>query len=552
MKGFNLLSHATRAKEILGVLAKHGYADLINQVDLPESVWQRLPHPGGDLTTPERLRRAAEELGPAFVKLGQFLSMRPDVLPQAVILELRKLQSNVQPLPYEVMKPVLVGALGGDPAEIFEEFNEVPLAAASLAQVYTATLREGNRQKVAIKVLKPDARRTIELDLDFAQWFAEQLHQRAATLKPFNLPAAVAEARQSMLAELDFRLEARNQLFFNHNNPDPAKVFAPAVHERYSSERVLVMDLVTGENVAHCSAPPEVRRDIAGRGAESLVRQVLIDGFFHADPHAGNVLVTPDLRLCFLDWGMVGHLTRRLRFGLAEFWTSAVEQDPERIVQIAASLAPPGVGTPDLRQMEKEVTIALREELNFSVGRQELGRAMIRLLNIFGRHGISLSDDYSMMAKAVLSIEEVGRELDPGFDLREHAKPVLRELFRGETGPRVVIRRLRELLKDTAEGLRSLPGELHRIVRRLERDDFTINFQHRGLEQMDQSLKSAANRVTLGVIIGSLIIGSSMIVTTGIEPHLLGYPALGIVGYLISALLGLYVIWGIIWRDGHR
>ena len=551
MNGFNFLSHAGRAKEILGALAKHGYADLINQVDLPEGVWQRLPHPGGELTTHERIRLIAEELGPAFVKLGQFLSMRPDVLPQPLILELRKLQSNVQPLPYAVMKPVLVASLGDDPANVFDAFNEEPLAAASLAQVYTAHLK-GQAHKVAIKVLKPDARRTIEIDLDFAQWFADQLHHRSETLKPFNLPAAVAEARKSMLAELDFRIEARNQQYFNLRNPHPDQVFAPVVHEKYSGEKVLVMDFITGQSVGKTSAPSEIRREIAGRGAESLVRQVLVDGFFHADPHAGNVIVTPDHRLCFLDWGMVGHLTRRLRFGLAEFWTAAVEQDAERIVQIATTLARPDTKPAEINAMEKEITIALREELNFAVGRQELGRAMIRLLNIFGRHGVSLSEDYTLMAKAVLSIEEIGRALDPDFDLRQHTKPILTELFRAETGPRAITRRLREMLRDTAEGLRDLPMELRRLVRRLEHDDFTINFQHRGLEHMDTSMKTAANRLTIGVIIGALIIGSSMIVTTGIHPLLFGYPALGIVGYLISALLGLYIVWGIIRKDGHR
>lgn len=551
MKGFNFLSHAGRAKEILGILAKHGYADLINQLDLPEGVWQRLPHPGGELTTYERLRLTAEELGPSFVKLGQFLSMRPDVLPQPLILELRKLQSNVQPLPYATMKPVLVEALGDDPAKVFDDFNEEPLAAASLAQVYTAHLK-GKKQKVAIKVLKPDARRTIEIDLDFAQWFAEQVHQRYEKAKPFNLPAVVAEAGKSMLAELDFRIEARNQLYFNLRNPHPDQVFAPAVHEQHSSEKVLVMDYIPGKNVGKTSAPLEIRREIAGRGAESLVRQVLVDGFFHADPHAGNVIVTSDHRLCFLDWGMVGHLTRRLRFGLAEFWTAAVDQDAERIVQIATTLARPDTKPAEINVMEKEITIALREELNFALGRQELGRAMIRLLNIFGRHGVSLSEDYSLMAKAVLSIEEVGRSLDPDFDLRQHTKPVLAELYKGEAGPKAITRRLRAMLRDTAEGLRDLPMELRRLVRRLEHDDFTVNFQHKGLERMDDSLKSASNRLTLGVIIGALIIGSSMIVTTGIHPLLFGYPALGIVGYIISALLGLYVVLGIIRKDGHR
>jgi ubiquinone biosynthesis protein len=551
MKGFNLLHHAGRAREILGVLAKHGYAGLIDQIDLPESIWERLPHPGGDLTAPERMRLTAEELGPAFVKLGQFLSMRPDVLPEAIILELRKLQSNVQPLPYALMKPVMESSLGGDPATIFEEFNEKPIAAASLAQVYSARLRDDGRQ-VAIKVLKPDARRTIELDLDFAMWLAEKLHQRSATLRPFNLPAILAEARTGMLAELDFRNEARNQLYFNLRNPHPEQVFAPSIHERYTSECVLVMDFVQGDPVVQLPGTSEARRELAARGARSLVRQVFVEGFFHADPHSGNLLITPDQRVCFLDWGMVGHLTRRLRLGLMEFWTAAVEQDAERIVRIATNLARPDFAPAEINRLEKEIIIALREELNFTVGRQQLGRALIRLMNIFGRHGLSLSQDYTLMAKAVLSIEEVGRALDPDFDLREHAKPVLTELWHDEVGPRAVSRRLREMMRDAFEGLRDLPADLRGLMRRIEQNDITVNFQHRGLEQLDHSLKTVANRLALAIIIGALIIGSSMIVTTGISPLLFGYPALGIIGYLISALLGLYVVWGIIRRDPHR
>jgi ubiquinone biosynthesis protein len=551
VRAFDLLSHAGRAKDILGVLAKHGFADWLTQVELPSGFLQKiLPHPKTERTLQERMRLAAEELGPAFVKLGQFLSMRPDVLPQPFILELRKLQDNVQPLPFDTMKPVLVAALHGDPAEIFAEFNETPLASASLAQVYAARLRADGRE-VAIKVRKPDVRRAIEIDLDFALWLAEQLHHRSEILRPFNLPAVVAEARRGMLAELDFRHEAHNQQYFNLLNPHPDQVFAPAVHGDFSSESVLVMDFVGGHTVAATTAAPDVRREIAARGARSLVHQVLIDGFFHADPHAGNVLITPDQRLCFLDWGLVGHLTQRLRFALADFWEAAVTQDAERIVQIAANLAAPGARL-DLRTMEKEVTLALREELNFTVGRQQLGRAMIRLLNIFGRHGISLSQDYTFMAKAVLSIEEVGRSLDPNFDLREHTKPVLREMHVGRISPNAIGRRLSGLVRDLLGGLHDLPSELHRLVRRLEHDDFTINFQHRGLEDLDDAMKAAANRIAVGVIVGSLIIGSSLIVTTGIKPLLFGYPALGIVGYLISAVLGLYVIWSIFRRPGHH
>jgi ubiquinone biosynthesis protein len=236
---------------------------------------------------------------------------------------------------------------------------------------------------------------------------------------------------------------------------------------------------------------------------------------------------------------------------LADFWVAAVEQDSERIVQIAADLAPVDA-RPDLRALEKEITLALREELNFAVGRQALGRAMLRLLFLLGQQGIPLSRDYALMAKAVLSIEEVGRMLDPEFDFRAATAPVLRELHRERASPGVLLRRSREMLRQSVLGLQELPFELRRLLRRLEHDSLAINLHHRGLEEHDDAVKIAANRITLGVIIGALIIGSSLIVTTGIQPHLFGYPALGIVGYLLSAVLGLYVVWDIIRHGRHR
>ncbi|MBW7895271.1 MAG: AarF/ABC1/UbiB kinase family protein [Opitutaceae bacterium] len=551
MKPLDLLSQAVRAKEILTVFAKHGFADLISQVDWPSGFWQRFaPAPAPARTLYERVRLAAEELGPTFVKLGQFLSMRPDVLPQALILELRKLQDHVQPLPFGQMKPVLDEELPAPLSELFSSFDEQPAATASLAQVYFATLRESG-EDVAVKVQKPGIRRTIETDLDLAVWLVEKLQDHVAVFQAIDLKNVIAEARRGVLRELDFAHEARNQEYFNTLNPHEELVFAPQVIVACTTPRVLVMERIAGSSVSETKLPSEQLREIAGHGARSLVHQVLVDGFFHADPHAGNVLVTPDGRLCFLDWGLVGHLTRRLRHALADFWVAAVEQDAARIVQIAAELAPVD-SRPDLRAMEKEVTLALREELNFAIGHQQIGRALLKLLFIFSQHGIPLSRDYSFMAKAVLSIEEVGRGLDPDFDLRRHAKSVLREVYRERNSPRTMLRRSREILRSVLNSLQDLPAELHRLVRRLEHDNLTINLHHRGLEDHDYAMKVAANRITLGVIVGSLIIGSSLIVTTGIQPHLFGYPALGIIGYLLSAILGLYVVWDIIRHGRHK
>jgi ubiquinone biosynthesis protein len=550
VKRFDFLAHAVRAKEIFSILARNGFADMLHQAGAPHGGWRKMiPQPSHERTTYERIRMTLEELGPTFVKFGQMLSMRPDVIPQGLILELRKLQDSVKPLPFAEMKPVLDAALGKPHTEVFDDFNKTAAASASLAQVYRANLLEG--LPVSVKVQKPDIKKTIEIDLDLAGWIAGQLHQRSATLKPYDLPSVVEEVRKGILHELDFRNEARNQEYFNSINPQPENVFAPIVYSALSSEHVLVTQWIDGSSITTTKLPAEKRAEIAANGATSLMHQVLVDGFFHADPHAGNIIVTDDAKLVFIDWGLVGHLTRRLRHALAEFWTAAIEQDAERIVRIAADLAP-STARPDLRRMETEVTIALREELNFDVGNPELGRAMLRLLFIMGNNGVPLSREYSLMAKAVLSIEDVGRALDPNFDIRTHARPVLEKQQSEHWSPRSMVRGLQEFAKNGLNGLRDLPSEITRFMKRLEHDNLTINFQHKGLEHLEETAHTAANRITLGVIVGSLIVGSSLIVTTRAGPTLFGYPALGIVGYVISALFGFYIVFDIVRHGRHK
>ncbi len=550
MKRFDFLAHAVRAKEIFSILARNGFADMLHQAGAPPGLWRKMiPQPSTERTTNERIRMTLEELGPTFVKFGQMLSMRPDVIPRGLILELRKLQDSVKPLPFSEMRPVLDAALGKPHGQVFDDFDKTPAASASLAQVYRANLLEG--LPVAVKVQKPDIKRKIEIDLDLAAWIAGQLHQRSATLKPYDLPSVVEEVRKGILHELDFRNEARNQEYFNSINPLPEKVLAPLVYSALSSELVLVTQWIDGTSIVANTHTPEQRVAIAANGASSLMHQVLVDGFFHADPHAGNLIVTDDARLAFIDWGLVGHLTRRLRHALADFWTAAIEQDAERIVRIAADLAP-SAARPDLRRMETEVTIALREELNFEVGNPELGRAMLRLLFIMGNNGVPLSREYSLMAKAVLSIEDVGRALDPNFDIREHARPILEKQQSEHWSARSILHAVEEFAKNGLNGLRDLPSELTRFMKRLEHDNLTVNFQHKGLEHLEETAHTAANRITLGVIVGSLIVGSSLVVTTRAGPTLFGYPALGIVGYVISGVFGLYIAYDIVRHGRHK
>ncbi len=543
----DLYHNTVRAKEIVTVFARYGFNDLFQHLDGYRGLLGRfMPKPKEDLTTWERIRHACEDLGPTFVKMGQILSMRPDIVPQELARELRKLQDAVRRQPNEEMMEVLREELGQPPEALFSEFNPSPIGTASLAQVYLATLRE-NGERVAVKIQRPNIQRQVETDLDLLGWFVGQMDQRVEQFQAFDLPVLVEELKKAIIKELDFRNEARNMQFFNSQNPNPEEVFAPKIFDELTTSRVIVMEWIEGQRMDEAILPKTKGKEVARAGARSLLHQVLISGFFHADPHPGNLSLTLDRRICFFDWGMVGQLTRRMRHHLGDLMAAAVDQDAERIVRIAAMLAQ-SERKANYRRMEKEITFTLREHFEMENGRQQIGRLILRLFYIFGSNGLNIAHDYSLMAKAVLSIEEAADELDPDFDIRDLARPVLRQLQREKWSPSAIKRDAVIISSSVFHFMKEFPTELVRALRRLDTDELTLNFQHKGLEGLTDSLNSASNRITLGVIIGSLLIGSSLIIRIGNQP----YFAIGVTGYSLSAVLGFWVIIDIIRHGKHR
>jgi ubiquinone biosynthesis protein len=288
---------------------------------------------------------------------------------------------------------------------------------------------------------------------------------------------------------------------------------------------------------------------LAADGARSIFHQILVCGFFHADPHGGNMIVARDGRLCFLDWGLVGQLTRRMRHTLVDLFGAFLQGDSAQVVRVAGELGRVARTRLDVRAMEREILYALRETFDPATGRGQVGRALLRLLHIFGVNGIDVGRDYAFVAKSVLAIEEAGTALDPDFNIRAHFQPAVNELLRERRDPRLLWQAFRQGVGSGFGRLQDLPGEIHRVLRLLEEGGTTINFQHRGLEDLDDAINDASNKVTLGVIIGCLIIGSSLILTTGVGPFVFGFPAIGIFGYLLSALLGIWVVVDILRRS---
>ncbi|MDQ8201727.1 AarF/UbiB family protein [Pelagicoccus sp. SDUM812003] len=545
LKPFEFLSNAVRAKEIVTVLARNGFADLLQKLDLPPRLMKafgsQVPQKRSQW---ERLRMVMEQLGPTFVKVGQLLSMRPDLVPEALIVELKKLQETVPPVSFDSIRPIVEEELGQSLDSIFTHFEEEAVGAASMAQVHRAVL-VANGRRVAVKVQRPNLQKVIDADFDILSWFAKQAHDRVEDLQPLNLPDVIEALRESLERELDFRREAKSLAFFELRNAHPKEIAAPKVFSEYCTRRVLVMEWIEGRKLSDIEPNSDEAKRIARVGSRSLFHQILMNGFFHADPHAGNVRVMPDGRVCLLDWGMTGQLTERMRFGLVDLFVAFVKGDPEQVTRLAISLEDTGESI-DRRRMERDVNLAIREHYNPDTGEGDVGRAVLKLLYVFGQNGVDLARDYSLMAKAILCVEETGTYLDETYNIKTEFEPVLTELIRKRRNPKRMIRDFRDSVLFGIDQLQNVPEEALRILKKIEKDNLKINLQHKGLEDLDDAISDASNKITLGIIIGCLLVGSSLIVTSNTPPIVFGFPILGIAGFVLSFLLGLYVAFDIL------
>lgn len=550
MKPLALLRVTPRAREILTILVRYGFNDLLTQLNVPPGLVRVVtPREVATMTTWQRIRHAAEELGPTFVKIGQILSTRPDMVPAPLIAELQNLRDQVKPEPTADVLAVLDSQLDGSVADHFDEFGEQPLGSGSIAQVHKARLK-GSGEWVAVKIQRPGIERAIYADLEILAWMARGVHDRVPALRPYNLPDVVEVLREGLRLELDFNHEARNAELFNARNPYPEHVFAPRVLPRFTSRRLLVTELVEGVSPSRAGLMPEQAAAIARNGGNSVFHQIIRIGFFHADPHPGNILITPSGRLCLIDWGLAGQLTRKMRYRLADLLEAVMRHEPERVARIAVSMNRDN-RLIDEQRLEMQVTNVL-DRFGAEVDVGDIGHIFVDLVYVFGQNGVRLSRDYTLLARAVVTIEHTGRQLDPAFDIGAIARPFLDELAWERWRPAAVVRQVAWALQNGLLKLNDLPADLQRLLRRIESEDLGINLHHRGLEPFGDDLQRSANRLSVAVILGASIIGSSIVITTGIHPLLWGYPAIGIVGFVFSGFMGMWVVFDIIRHGRHK
>jgi ubiquinone biosynthesis protein len=540
------LSKLGRFRDIVGVLFKYGFDDVAERLQLPGKILiakTRIAVP--EMTTWERLRHTLEELGPTFVKFGQILSLRGDLLPAELIKELEKLQDSVAQVPFEEIMGVLKKALKRPLDEVFSLIDEEPLAAGSLAQVHGAVLRDEN-VPVALKIRRPDIVRVVEIDLQILEGAVPYLSEHLEFARTYDFVNLVKELKRALLRELNFTLEARNMQIICKSLAGEKDVIIPEVYEDYTRSSILTMDLIEGVKLKDLEPENiEEREQLARIGIRLVVKQVLENGFFHADPHPGNFLIIDGAKVCLLDWGVVGILPSETRYELVELIAAIVDMEAEKVFDILLSLTGANVSQINEKLLLRDILEILHLYHSVTIGRLDLGQLLMDLNNMLRTHHIKLPSDLALMFKAMVTAEGTARKLYPDLDVIAEIEPFINQLGIERWSISQVWRRFTRQLRLYLKLQSSLPGAIQRILQKVEQGELDIKFKHENLGGLQKSLDNVSNRLSFSVILGAVIIGSSMIITTGVKPLIFGYPAIGLVGYLISAVLGLIVAFNI-------
>lgn len=539
-----MLRNGIRAKEIFVVLLRNGFNELIDKIYSPKSFFRRLaPKPDKNITLWRRIRIACEELGPTFVKFGQIISTRGDILPQPLIEELKQLRDHVSPVPWERIEPVFNAEFENGVAAYFSEFDTTPAACGSVGQVYRARLKSG--EEVAVKIRRPGAAREMKRDFEILAWLVERAAERIPELESYDLAGILEEIRNGVLREADFSFEARNAEYFNAVNPFP-NVFAPKVFPNLSTKRVLVSEWIHGSAPGKRGVPAP---ELAASGARSLFHQIFSAGFFHADPHSGNVLLTDDGRVCFIDWGIAGTLSRKMRYFLADIFATAAEGDAEKTLQVVLRTYPPTERT-RLAKTESEIAVVLRRHQNFTRREGSLGHMIFDMLRAFSECGLPLPRDYALLAKSVIVMEETGRAADPNFSIQPFAEEALSRLYAERWNPKTLAGDALRGAERSFAYVKEMPESVQRILWKLENGEARINIDHEGLNSTRVTLDKATNRLSLAIIVAALLVASALLVCSdslggnagGLAHHL------GVTGFIAAAVWTAWLTWIILRR----
>jgi ubiquinone biosynthesis protein len=542
-----------RMADIARVMIRHGLGNLVRHLgwaDALETAGHQLhwDHAAdlARLPPPVQLRMTLEELGPTFVKLGQILAGRADLLGPEFITELEKLHSRVPALPLDDLRPQLREDLGGEPETVFARFNAEPLAAASIAQVHRAQLQDG--REVVVKIRRPGIGELIDADLRLLERLAGMAEARLPALKPYRPQGLVREFGRSLRRELDLAAECRNAERIATNLAPLGFVSIPAVHWPLTCQRLNVQAYVggiPGDDLDRLSAEGLDRQLLARRGAQAVLKMIVEDGFFHADPHPGNVFYLPGNHIAFIDFGMVGRVSARRREDLLQLLLGLVQHRPQAVADVLmdwASQQEDGLSGVNVAQLETEIEAFVDQYHGTPLADLSLGQMLADVTAILREHKLTLPSDLALLIKAFITLEGMGRALDPGFHMATEALPLLRQVMRQRYQPCALAARGWATAQRLLQVSEQLPHDVSRLLRNARRGKLNIGLEINHLQQVSDQLDRAANRLSAALVIAALIVGSSIVMTVGGGPQLWGLPAFGLLGFLGAVGGGLWLL----------
>lgn len=546
--------HLGRINHIARVFIKYGFGEFFRRIRLWEyanierRLFRRKPHEFPHLTEAVRLRMALEELGPTFVKLGQMLSTRPDLMPVEYIRELEKLQGHAEPVPVEQIKQVIEEELGKSPKELFDHFSEEPIAAASLAQVHLAEI---NGQLLAVKAQRPNIADIINMDLDIMRLLAglwERYSEQAHYIQPV---AIVGEFANNIRRELDFRIEAGNMLRFASNFKGVKTLRVPTAHKKMCTPRIIVMEYLDGINI---SETERLKKEgyklklIARRGADISFRAALEFGFFHTDPHPGNILVLHGNVIGLLDYGQMATMSTRSREKLARLVYFISKGDEKRVSRAILGLMEYEESI-DAVELESDIASLIQEFGNVPLCELRLGEMLLSMMRLLMKHRVRFYAPLIWVTKGIGTMEDIANRLGADFSMLEVGTPYAEKIFSSKFNPIDNLKEAYFWLMESAEFIKDLPYESGVLLRQLKKGRVKIEFEHMGLEPLQRTLSRTFNRLSLAIIIAAFIISSSLMVLSGVPPLVGEISALGLAGFVVSFVLTFFFFYSVMFRN---
>lgn len=537
------LRNIRRIRQILIIFAKYGFRDIIDRIPIAKKI---VPHKVQERflkkSSAKRLRLALEELGPTFIKFGQLLSVRADILPPDFIHELSKLQDEVSPLPFETIKSVVEEELKFPIETLFSSFDREPIASASLAQVYRAITKEGD--KVVVKIQRPNVKEIIYTDLAIMETIASWIEREIRETREYEPLEKVKEIGKNLKSELNFINEGRAVDRFRTNFKDDESILIPKMYWNLSTSKALTLEYIEHVKITDIDLLEKAglsRKELTQRGVDFIFRQVFEHGFFHADPHPGNVLVTIDGKIVLLDFGLTGSLDDEMIDRLSQLMIAAVNKNVDKIIDVFIEL---GVikEEMDIRELKSDLRIFIDKYYGVSLARIEVREIIDDTFEISRKYGLNFPRDFILLAKALSTVEGIAHQLDPEFDIIEHLKPFIKKLIEKRYSPKRLLKVVSEILAEYSILFKNLPGDLVLILRKIREGRLQVEFQHKGLENLISQAERSANRLSFSLIIAALIVGSSLIMQTSKGPLLFGFPIFGIFGFGIAGILGLWLV----------